>query len=497
MVSLFCVEDERIPRESIRKNVPWEENDISFVGDAPDGEMALPQILEKKPDIVITDIRMPFMDGLELTRILRKKLPETRIIILSGYDEFDYARQAISMGVSDYLLKPVSAADLLTAVGKVRDAIERSRTDRALPEQTLARREVFFSSLYSGFLSSAAQILEQAEALSIHLDASMYQVVIATLDSPVAKNVAEWKSFLYQAPDTLASGFSGDRVVYLLWGENIADLTAAEARLQRWAEDFHAQHGVVLTMVQGSAVQRLGDLSKSYQTASLRMEAGRTDAGVQLIGAKPFDRGELLEFLRIGRAENTEAFWEYYRPIIEQTFASYIYRCYLLTELFFAIRQFVDEIHAPAPALLTDGGLLERWSASDCTADDFIRFGSQLCAEVMAARSGTSVSVVDAARQYVDQHYADSELSLGTTARAVGISPNHLSTVFKEKNGIGFSDYVTDVRIRQAKRLLITTDLRASEIGERVGYQNMNYFGMLFKKMTGISPNRYRWEHQS
>ena len=497
MVSLFCVEDERIPRESIRKNVPWVENGISFVGDAPDGEMALPQILEKKPDIVITDIRMPFMDGLELTRILREKLPETRIIILSGYDEFDYARQAISMGVSEYLLKPVSAADILSAVEKVRDAIERSRSDRALPKQTLARREVFFSSLYSGFLSTETQILGRAAALSIHLNAAMYQVVIAVLEPPASKDAVEWKSLLYQVPDTLASGFSGERVVYLLWGKDPADLTAAGARLRQWAEDFHAQHGTTLTMVQGGAVQRLGDLSKSYQAASLRLEARRADSGGQLIGAKPFDRGELLEFLRIGRTENAEAFWEYYRPSIEQTFSSYIYRCYLLTELFFAIRQFVDEIHAPAPALLTDGGLLERWSASDCTADDFIRFGSQLCAEVMAARSGASVSAADAARQYVDQHYADSDLSLGTTARAVGVSPNHLSTVFKEKHGIGFSDYVTDVRIRQAKRLLTTTDLRTSEIGERVGYQNMNYFGMLFKKMTGISPNRYRWERQS
>ena len=497
MVSLFCVEDERIPRESIRTIVPWAEHGISFVGDAPDGEMALPQILEKKPDIVITDIRMPFMDGLELTHILRERLPETRIIILSGYDEFDYARQAISMGVSEYLLKPVSAADLLSAVGKVRDAIERARSDHAPPEQALARREIFFSSLYSGFLSSAAQILEQAKTLSIHLNAPIYQVVIAALEPPVSKDAAKWKTLLYQAPDTLASGFNGERVVFLLWGRDSASLADTEARLRQWAEDFYVQHGTVLTMVSGSPVRRLGELSQSYQTASFRMETRSTGSSGQLIKAKPFDRGELLEFLRIGRAENADAFWAYYRPAIEQTFSSYIYRCYLLTELFFSIRQFADEIHAPVSAFLTDAGLLERWSASDCTAEDFIRFGIRLCTEAMSARSGASVSAADAARQYVDQHYADSELSLGAAARAVGLSPNHLSTVFKEKHGIGFSDYVTDMRIRQAKRLLLTTDLQISEIGERVGYQNINYFGMLFKKVIGVSPNRYRQEHQS
>ena len=100
MISLFLVEDERIARESIRDNVPWQEHDILFLGDAPDGEVALPQLLEKRPDILLTDIKMPFMDGLELARIVRKELPDTRIIILSGHNEFEYARKAITLGVS-------------------------------------------------------------------------------------------------------------------------------------------------------------------------------------------------------------------------------------------------------------------------------------------------------------------------------------------------------------------------------------------------------------
>ena len=106
MISLFLVEDERIARESIRDNVPWQEHDILFLGDAPDGEVALPQLLEKRPDILLTDIKMPFMDGLELARIVRKELPDTRIIILSGHNEFEYARKAITLGVNDSSLSP-------------------------------------------------------------------------------------------------------------------------------------------------------------------------------------------------------------------------------------------------------------------------------------------------------------------------------------------------------------------------------------------------------
>ena len=130
MISLFLVEDERIARESIRDNVPWQEHDILFLGDAPDGEVALPQLLEKRPDILLTDIKMPFMDGLELARIVRKELPDTRIIILSGHNEFEYARKAITLGVNDYLLKPVSSRDILEAVDRSKAQILECRARR-------------------------------------------------------------------------------------------------------------------------------------------------------------------------------------------------------------------------------------------------------------------------------------------------------------------------------------------------------------------------------
>ena len=108
--------------------------------------------------------------------------------------------------------------------------------------------------------------------------------------------------------------------------------------------------------------------------------------------------------------------------------------------------------------------------------------------------AGGYTPVADLAREYIDRHYADAELSLGLVAGVVRISPNHLSTVFKEKTGVGFTEYLTAVRIRQAKQLLATTNLRAAEVATRVGYQNFNYFSMLFKRMTGVSPSRYRGE---
>ncbi|MCR5108632.1 MAG: response regulator [Lachnospiraceae bacterium] len=123
MIKLFLVEDEIVMRDGIKKHIDWEKEGIEFVGEASDGELAYPLISERKPDIVITDIKMPFMDGLKLSALVKKILPDTKIIILSGYDEFSYAREAIRLGVTEYLLKPISPAALLESIRKVRDNI--------------------------------------------------------------------------------------------------------------------------------------------------------------------------------------------------------------------------------------------------------------------------------------------------------------------------------------------------------------------------------------
>ncbi len=130
MVSLFLCEDEIVMREGIRDRIDWKAENIDFVGEASDGEMAIPAIMEKKPDILITDIKMPFVDGLMLSEVVKKNLPDTKIMILSGYDEFEYARRAVSLGVTEYLLKPISPKKLLESIRKVRDTVLEERSHK-------------------------------------------------------------------------------------------------------------------------------------------------------------------------------------------------------------------------------------------------------------------------------------------------------------------------------------------------------------------------------
>lgn len=127
--SVFLVEDEIVAREGIRDNVDWAANGFVFCGEAPDGELALPQLETLKPDLLVTDIRMPFMDGLQLWRLVRERLPQTKIMIISGYDEFGYAQQAIKLGVAEYLLKPISTQDVSAALQRIAAQFDQERAD--------------------------------------------------------------------------------------------------------------------------------------------------------------------------------------------------------------------------------------------------------------------------------------------------------------------------------------------------------------------------------
>ena len=497
MISLFLVEDERIARESIRDNVPWQAHDILFLGDAPDGEVALPQILEKRPDILLTDIKMPFMDGLELSRIVRKELPDTRIIILSGHNEFEYARKAITLGVNDYLLKPVSSQDILEAVDRSRVQILEQRA-RQVERQSYAtaQRELLFSNLYSGVLVSPAQLIRRGNQLGISLAAGAYQIVLAKLSVPTSDR-AVLREQLYTAPMAYGSGFDGEHAAFLLLSDDTAGLFQKYNDLTSWLENLSNQEGFSVSFLSSKPLSRLSDLPKAYNLITLQSkQQSQPDRG-PLPASGSFQREDLLDFLRTGKPAALQAFWSHYRPAIESGYPSFVYRCYLYTELFFVVNQFCQESNIPLPEPLQQEDLLERRILLTASVDDFLSLACQFCEKVMESRPGSSRHVPSAeqAKEYIDHHYMDPDLSLSSVADAVALSPNHLSTLFKSKIGVGFSEYLTEVRLRQAKRLLITSDLRVSEVAERVGYQNMEYFSMLFKKNTGQTPSQYRRSH--
>ena len=184
MLKVFLVEDETVIREGLRDHIPWDQYGYRFVGEASDGEMALPLIRKTRPDLIITDIKMPFMDGLSLSRMVKEEFSKTKIVILSGYDDFEYARRAITIGVDQYILKPVTRASIRTVLQEIREKIEREQeqedyqtrlADEMREYEQFSMRH-FFEKMLEGELS-VAEIYDEAAKKSLDLSASGYNLI--------------------------------------------------------------------------------------------------------------------------------------------------------------------------------------------------------------------------------------------------------------------------------------------------------------------------------
>ena len=213
MYKVFLVDDEIVIRENIRSSFPWEASGFTLVGEAPDGEIALQTMQDVKPDILITDIRMPFMDGMQLCEAVSHTMPWVQIVILSGYDDFAYAQQAISLGVKEYLLKPVSAQELLEVLKRIASRICEDRRQQAdllrIQKQFASTAAFVRERLLSDALSGAADaqaLLSRAGELNLALSARRYLVILACL-----RGSGEERTLAQSALYRLADG-SGEAV---------------------------------------------------------------------------------------------------------------------------------------------------------------------------------------------------------------------------------------------------------------------------------------------
>ena len=191
MVKVFLAEDEFLIRNGIKNSIEWEKEGYRFVGEASDGELALPMVLKEKPDILITDIRMPFMSGLELSSLVKKELPDIKIVILSGYDEFEYAKDAIHIGVARYLLKPVSSAKLLETLGEIARQILQEQKEKELKDEYLRemreneelKKMKFFGELVSGNIS-LGDAIDKGKTFHMNLSAQIHKIILFKIQAP-------------------------------------------------------------------------------------------------------------------------------------------------------------------------------------------------------------------------------------------------------------------------------------------------------------------------
>ena len=542
MLKTFLVEDEVVIREMIKKMIPWEQYGFELAGEASDGEMALPLILKSKPDLLITDIKMPFMDGLTLCKLVKKELPNIKIVILSGYDDFNYAKQAINIGVEDYLLKPITKNALIERLSEIRSRYEHEKTQKEYYEKFQREMQAyeknssrdFFEALVRGSMDMM-EVYKKAEKLGVDIVAEAYNILIFTMNSEEdfsgqKEGYSEWEAESLEMLEEFFSGhpsamlFRSNIFSYgvLLKGqkESIKEITKeCVGKIQGILKRKESKREWFLAV--GQPVERLSQIKKSYHTASrafsqrylyvenilyydememMEHRSGQADtndnAYLKKVDVNALNPAILQKFLSNGIQEETENFVkDYFYAIGQEPMESLVFRNYVILNVRFSVITFLKGLGCDTEGMEPEN-TEEILAESGKNIESAIAYAEKMVSQAITIRDQNSGnknrSILKTAVDFIESHYMEEEISLNTVANVANVSSNHFSALFSQNMGQTFIEYLTSLRMNKAKELLRCTGMRSSEIAGEIGYKDAHYFSYLFKKTQGMTPSDYR-----
>jgi len=526
------VDDEPLERRAIRYLLAKARPQYVVVGEGRDGGEAVDLGREVRPDVVLLDIKMPVMDGLAAGRALRRLLPEVRMVFLTAYDEFAYAQEAVALGASRYLLKPVAGEELISVLDSLAQEIEEERRVKeetrkwraALEEMLPLIRLGFVLDLVSGHISRE-EVKARADFLGLP-SLPRLAVVIAFDNlppSPAPEKEGErqfLKKRVFHIIEEGVSSWPGALVVPGFRDEFLLLLPfepGGRARLReavtRLGEELCARvrelTPVTVTVGIGRPVDDPALLATSYAEAAAAVEYRLLYGGDQVIHAD-----DVAAFPRSGRAMSSPAGEELAlavrlgdgeraRRCLAQIIAETVVGKEVRPPLFKV--KFLELLSVAGRAALEAGAEAEDVAAVvlragqeivalDSLAEAENKIGARLqrlVEQVVHARQRRDTGLIERAVAYINQNY-HRDLSLDEVARHVYLSPCYFSRLFKQVRGENFIDYLTRMRMEEAKKLLLTTDYSVNEIASRVGYRDARYFGQVFKKQEGCTPTAFR-----
>ena len=532
-IKVFLVEDEMVIRNGIVKSINWEKEGYRLVGEASDGELAYPMILKEKPDILLTDIKMPFMDGLELSRLVKQELPDTKILIFSGYDEFEYAKEAIRIGVTEYLLKPVPSEQLLEVMRRISKQIEQDREEREIlrqyqedmKENVERERQNFFSHVIRGEVS-IGEAVKNGKKYGMDLSAGFYSIILFKIFSTPEENIVSehiWKicekieTKVDEIPYAYYFQRGIDGWVFLLTAEskeqmeerqkNLCDCLAEIMKNERKVEYFG---GI------GKPVERIRNLGQSFRDAERifaerftrqsnqflsgfeKMDVYKDDEfQIKDLGDVGKSREMIEKFLNNGTKEELEEFMDtYFIRMKEDKLQSTLMRQYIIMDIYIVIMSFCEKIDAVNHDYQQETEKLKSTIQNMNSVPEIRLYITYMLNQAIELRDSISkkryADIIKAAEKMISEHYMSEEISLNSVADSVGMSPSYFSSVFSKESGKTFVEFLTETRMEKAKELLMCSTLKTSEIGYEVGYKDPHYFSYIFKKTQGCSPKDYR-----
>ena len=526
MYQVFVVEDELLIRQSIRNVIENMPGPYALCGEASDGEMALAMMQDLMPDILLTDIRMPFLDGFDLIKNCKAMMPWLKVVIISGFGDFESAQKAISLGVDQYLLIPVRQADLIKVVEEMASQIEKSKASRgaAIPdgmdeEEVLkVLRQHFMRQILYGEADTGT-LLERMQRLKMDIMRTHYMVAVCSFDSPnidhrILENTVEK---VLNETDTLMYYFNNQDRMTILAYDN--DPEVLNERVYQFLNILrHELQDIcpVITTVIGSDVQRLGEIPESFKTATGLLRTVSGVAAGQVINVKdtaqlaadifridsPFGE-EFQQKLKHARAEDAD-------QLLDELLASPEGKRFDRTMvryngLLTLMRLAVQKISRRNPDLEEKdiaAQLSEKYDILSASGSrkKFRQTAHDLLLEILNAHRDNPEEikyhhVISQAEQYIRENFTDQNISLISVADHVAMSAAYFSTVFSQTTGRSFISYLTALRIERAQELLTTTNMKLADIALAVGYNEPNYFSHVFRKTVGMTPKEYRSRH--
>ena len=516
MYRVIIVDDEPIIRKGLRETIEWDSLGLEVAGEAANGVEALRLVRSIRPEILITDIRMPEMDGLALIQEVRQLDFDVKITILSGYSDYDYLKAAIKLGVDNYLLKPIDNDELISnlknAVSEIeKEAIvdQRNRQGSELLRTNTLRR------LVTGNISPE-ELREKADFLDIPFTAEACLCAVVAVSpqasapprEPLGRNEIEAMVRAIPGASTIAFNDSEGNLVLLMTLDSALDdrkgiQTALEGIIAR-----ARQSQSPLTIGVGQPVNRLEEAHLSYEGACKCLEYGMfmQDSGIIWFDGVPevpspgrtlerFDFDKLEDLIRRGDPAATQAYLDEALSMIvkenpltpNQAHNLLMHIAVRMTDCFHEIYGSMNTYREPTE--FDFGGLFRLRHFSDMR-----QWLHALCERLFsenAAVLGRSSSLVGLAVAYIAKHYREG-VTLKQVAADCRINTSYLGQIFRKEMGCAFTDYVNGLRIREAQRLLTNPTLKVYEVAEQVGFTDYHYFLKIFKKVTGATPRDMR-----
>lgn len=528
MYKVFLADDERIIRDGISASVPWEDMGLTLAGVADDGKTALMHIRESRPDIILTDINMPRMNGLEMIEQIKKSLPNSRILIITGYGEFEYAQKAIQLGVDDFILKPVDIPELCNKLRKIISALntEMSRNNKI---ESLKQQAKFADDfrLRKGLMKYIKSLTTWEtvypllpKKMQTATTCSLLKIIINDFDTLTSgMTVQEIFEYMQEIEDAILR-VAGETAMWMLDQTDESYLLLFLGNEQEehcfTCRSFIRRLRFVLSdkqyiTVRSCVYDTVRDLPQAWedlgngqkfafnqgQNSDIDMENPPMildDSTAEMPNARKivhtlatFNTADVLKELEILK-----------ESLCKTGKNSYLYTRMLLGGIYNECGKLMDDIGYPLDAIMDDPLAEYQKIMSSVSMDDTFkklgRFLERLC--IAANRNTTSVqNAIEKAKIYIQIHFSESFLTLNMVADAVGMSSNYFSAQFKQYEGTSFINYLTKIRIEYAQSLLKGGKTKTYEIAKKCGYENPTYFSTIFRRQTGLSPKEYQRLH--